>query len=129
MNIIFTAKTIIDGNFALKEPVQILYCLHKISLYLEGGMYMLSVSKEGEWMQVLKDIRKELNDDDLGRGFYNRLKVVSPVKLIDFDNIENNTFHFTAEFTCKNGQDEFRPHHPVRKRTAASLLRRSKETK
>ena len=46
MNIIFTAKTIIDGNFALKEPVQILYCLHKISLYLEGGMYMLSVSKE-----------------------------------------------------------------------------------
>ena len=46
MNIIFTAKTIIDGNFVLKEPVQILYCLHKISLYLEGGMYMLSVSKE-----------------------------------------------------------------------------------
>lgn len=64
---------------------------------------------EGEWIQVLKDIRKELNDDDLGRGFYNRLKAVSPVKLVDFDNIENNTFHFTAEFTCKNGQDEFRP--------------------
>ena len=64
---------------------------------------------EGEWMQVLKDIRKELNDNDLGRGFYNRLKAVSPVKLIDFDNIGNNTFHFTAEFTCKNGQDEFRP--------------------
>ena len=46
MNIIFTAKTIIDGNFVLKEPVQILYCLHKISLYLEGGKYILSVSKE-----------------------------------------------------------------------------------
>lgn len=58
---------------------------------------------------MLKDIRKELNDDDLGRGFYNRLKAVSPIKLIDFDNIENNAFHFTAEFTCKNGQDEFRP--------------------
>lgn len=64
---------------------------------------------EGEFIQVLKDIRKELNDDDLGRGFYNRLKAISPVKLIDFDNIKNNTFHFTAEFTCKNGQDEFRP--------------------
>ena len=50
-----------------------------------------------------------MNDDDLGRGFYNRLKAVSPIKLIDFDNIGNNTFHFTAEFTCKNGQDEFRP--------------------
>ena len=62
----------------------------------------LNPGHEGEFLQVLKDIRKELNDDDLGRGFYNRLKAVSPVKLIDFDNIGNNTFHFTAEFTCKN---------------------------
>ena len=69
----------------------------------------LNPGHEGEFLQILKDIRKELNDDDLGRGFYNRLKAVSPVKLIDFDNIGNNTFHFTAEFTCKNGQDEFRP--------------------
>ena len=69
----------------------------------------LNPGHEGEFLQVLKDIRKELNDDDLGRGFYNRLKAVSPVKLIDFDNIGNNTFHFTAEFTCKNGQEEFRP--------------------
>ena len=69
----------------------------------------LNPEHAGEYLQVLKDIRKELDDDDLGRGFYNRLKAVSPVKLIDFDNIGNNTFHFTAEFTCKNGQDEFRP--------------------
>ena len=26
-----------------------------------------------------------------------------------FDNPLNHSFHFTAEFTCKNGQDEFRP--------------------
>lgn len=69
----------------------------------------LNPGHEGEYLQVLKDIRKELNDDDLGRGFYNRLKAISPVKLIDYDNVGNNTFHFTAEFTCKNGQDEFRP--------------------
>lgn len=69
----------------------------------------LNPGHEGEYIQALKDIRKELNDDDLGRGFYNRLKAVSPIKLIDYDNIGNNTFHFTAEFTCKNGQDEFRP--------------------
>lgn len=69
----------------------------------------LNQDHKGEFLQVMKDIRKELNDDDLGRGFYNRLKAVSPIKLIDFNNISNNTFHFTAEFTCKNGQDEFRP--------------------
>ena len=69
----------------------------------------LNPGHEGEYLQVLRDIRKELNDDDLGRGFYKRLKSVSPVRLIDFDHPKNNDFHFTAEFTCKNGQDEFRP--------------------
>ena len=69
----------------------------------------LNPGHDGEYLQVFKDIKKELNDDDLGRGFYNRLKSVSPIKLIDFENIKNNVFHFTAEFTCKNGQDEFRP--------------------
>ncbi len=69
----------------------------------------LNPGHEGEYLQVLRDIRKELNDDDLGRGFYNRLKSMSPVRLIDFDNVSENVFHFTAEFTCKNGQDEFRP--------------------
>ena len=89
--------TVYDGDTNILLPV------------FEQQFKKLNPGHEGEWMQVLKDIRKELNDDDLGRGFYNRLKVVSPVKLIDFDNIENNTFHVTAEFTCKNGQDEFRP--------------------
>ena len=69
----------------------------------------LNHGHEDKYPDVLKDIKKELNDDDLGCGFYKRLRSVSPVRLIDFDNPQNNTFHFTAEFTCKNGQDEFRP--------------------
>ena len=69
----------------------------------------LNPGHDGEYLQVLRDIRKELNDDDLGRGFYQRLRSVSPVRLVDFENPKNNDFHFTAEFTCKNGQDEFRP--------------------
>lgn len=59
--------------------------------------------------QMLQDIRNDLKNDDLGYAFYQRLKAVSPVKLIDYETPSNNTFHFTAEFTCKNGQDEFRP--------------------
>lgn len=59
--------------------------------------------------QVLQDIRNDLKNDDLGYAFYQRLKAVSPVKLIDYETLSNNLFHFTAEFTCKNGQDEFRP--------------------
>ncbi len=89
--------TVYDGETNILLPV------------FEQQFIKLNPGHEGAFLQVLKDIRKELNDDDLGRGFYNRLKAISPVKLIDFDNIKNNTFHFTAEFTCKNGQDEFRP--------------------
>lgn len=59
--------------------------------------------------QILQDIRNDLKNDDLGYAFYQRLKAVSPVKLIDYETPANNTFHFTAEFTCKNGHDEFRP--------------------
>lgn len=63
----------------------------------------------GEGIETLRQIRQELDYDDLGMAFYKRLKTVSPIKLIDFENIQNNSFHFTAEFTCKNGDDEFRP--------------------
>lgn len=69
----------------------------------------LNPEHEGEAEQVLKAIRQELDNDDLGKSFYSRLKTTSPVRLIDFDNPRNNVFHCTAEFTCKNGQDEFRP--------------------
>lgn len=69
----------------------------------------LNPGHEGEVEQVLKNIRQELDNDDLGRSFYNRLTSVSPIKLIDFEHPENNVYHCTAEFTCKRDQDEFRP--------------------
>ena len=69
----------------------------------------LNPSAQGEFAQTLRAIRQELTNDDLGKSFYKRLTTVSPVRLIDFDNPQNNSFHFTAELTCKNGQDEFRP--------------------
>ena len=69
----------------------------------------LNPSAKGEYAQILRAIRQELTNDDLGKSFYKRLTTVSPVRLIDFENPRNNSFHFTAEFTCKNGQDEFRP--------------------
>lgn len=69
----------------------------------------LNPNYTGKGLEVLKEIRQELDNDDLGRSFYKRLTTISPTKLIDFDNPSNNTFHCTAEFTCKRDQDEFRP--------------------
>lgn len=69
----------------------------------------LNPEHDGEAEQTLKAIRQELDNDDLGKSFYTRLISTSPVKLIDFEKPKNNVFHCTAEFTCKSGQDEFRP--------------------
>ncbi len=69
----------------------------------------LNPNQEGLFHQTLQEIRRELDYNDLGKQFYKRLKSISPTRLIDFEHPENNTFHCTAEFTCKNGQDEFRP--------------------
>lgn len=69
----------------------------------------LNPGREGEADEILRMIRQELDNDDLGRGFYKRLTSVSPVKLVDFDEPKNNVYHCTAEFTCKRDLDEFRP--------------------
>lgn len=63
----------------------------------------------GDAEQVLKAIRQDLDNDDLGHSFYKRLITVSPVRIVDFTNPKNNVYHCTAEFTCKRDQDEFRP--------------------
>ena len=61
-------------------------------LHIEAIKYV----KADAQVKLLHKIEKELNDDDLGRGFYQRLKNVSPVKLIDFEDIGNNTDSSTA---------------------------------
>ncbi len=58
---------------------------------------------------LLTDINDVLGYDDLGEAFFKKLTSVSGVKLIDFENFRNNSFHVCTEFTCKNGEDEFRP--------------------
>lgn len=38
----------------------------------------LNPGKEKSWLSVFDDIKKELNDDDLGKQFYERLISISP---------------------------------------------------
>lgn len=59
--------------------------------------------------RLLQDIRLELDNDDLGRKFYERLLNTSAIKLIDFENFENNTFHVVTELPCRKDDEEFRP--------------------
>ena len=62
-----------------------------------------------EAKQALDEISLALENEDLGRAFYKKLISKSGVKLIDFENFNQNAFHVVTELTYKNGEDEFRP--------------------
>ena len=59
--------------------------------------------------RLLADVKLLIDNEDLGEAFYNRLTERSGIKLIDFENFNNNSFHVVTELTYKNGDDEFRP--------------------
>ena len=59
--------------------------------------------------RLFDDIKLLLDNEDLGRAFFERISERSNTKLIDFDNFNNNTLHVVTELTCKNGDEEFRP--------------------
>ena len=59
--------------------------------------------------RLLTDITLELDNEDLGQKFYERLISRSGIKLIDFQNFDNNSFHVVTELPCSNGDEEFRP--------------------
>lgn len=59
--------------------------------------------------RLLVDVKLLLDNEDLGKAFYDRLTERSGSRLIDFENFDNNSFHVVTELTCKNGDDEFRP--------------------
>lgn len=50
-----------------------------------------------------------LENEDLGRAFYNKLIDQSGTKLIDFENFENNSFHVVTELPYEKDDDNFRP--------------------
>lgn len=59
--------------------------------------------------RLLADVKLTLDNDDLGQAFYQKLIDRSGIKLIDFENFNNNSFHVVTELTYKNGDEEFRP--------------------
>jgi len=64
---------------------------------------------EEEVSSLHADVILLLDYEDLGKAFYDRLTERSGIRLIDFEDFNNNSFHVVTELTCKNGDDEFRP--------------------
>ncbi|MCE5295335.1 MAG: hypothetical protein LLF94_12090, partial [Chlamydiales bacterium] len=59
--------------------------------------------------RLMDDVKLSLDNEDLGKAFYDKLIGRSSPKLIDFENFSNNSFHVVTELTYKNGDEEFRP--------------------
>jgi len=63
--------------------------------------------KEAE--KVFTEVSLSLENEDLGRAFHKKLTDQSGIKLIDFENFDNNTFHVVTELTYEKDDDNFRP--------------------
>lgn len=57
----------------------------------------------------LGKIRMMLNNDDLGREFYEKILSNKTYTVIDYDNAQNNVWECVTELPCENGGDSFRP--------------------
>ncbi|MEN5196530.1 type I restriction endonuclease subunit R [Sphingobacterium faecium] len=79
------------------------------SLFLESLQKVNPDAHIEELKRLLDEISLELDYEDIGEKFYQRLTATSGIKLIDFKNFSNNSFHVTTELICKNGDEEFRP--------------------
>jgi len=64
---------------------------------------------ESDVKRVFENVLLALDNEDLGEAFSNMLTATSGIKLIDFNDFKNNSFHVVTELTYKNGDDEFRP--------------------
>ena len=64
---------------------------------------------ENDAKRLLDDVSLSIDNEDLGKAFYERLIQKSGIKLIDFENFDNNSFNVVTELTYKNDEDEFRP--------------------
>lgn len=62
-----------------------------------------------EVKRTFENVSLALDNEDLGEVFSNMLMATSGIKLIDFKDFNNNSFHVVTELTYKNGDDEFRP--------------------
>lgn len=50
-----------------------------------------------------------LDNEDLGKQFYEKITQTSGLTIIDFEDFSRNAFHVVTEFPCKKDDEEYRP--------------------
>lgn len=79
------------------------------------SIFIDSISKinpgieHGDAVRILDEVSLCLENEDLGKAFFEKMSAKSGIRLIDFENFGNNTFNVVTELTCKKDDEEFRP--------------------
>ena len=60
-------------------------------------------------IKTFEELKIILDNDDLGKAFYEKIIHQSPIKLIDLEDFNKNSFHVVTELPYRNGDEEFRP--------------------
>ena len=77
---------------------------------LDQSLSRLNPEAAPEELEIFKKKSlASLDNDDLGKVFYSNLISQNGLKLIDFENFENNTFNCVTELEFEKGLDAFRP--------------------
>ena len=77
---------------------------------LDASLSRLNPEATVEELEIFKKKSlASLDNDDLGKVFYSSLISQNGLKLIDFENFENNTFNCVTELEFEKGLDAFRP--------------------
>lgn len=63
----------------------------------------------GDVSRFYNEVALTLENEDLGKAFYEKLIDQSGIRLVDFENFGSNSFHVATELTYKKDDDEFRP--------------------
>lgn len=58
---------------------------------------------------LYKEVALDLKNEDLGKAFYQKLVDRAGTRLLDLENVHNNSFHVVTELPYKNGEENFRP--------------------
>ena len=64
---------------------------------------------ESEIELFMGKLRLMLNNEDLGREFYEKILLNKTYKVIDYDTPDNNAWECVTEMPCENGGESFRP--------------------
>ena len=79
------------------------------AIFKENVLRLNPDLSEGDVGRLYDEISLCLENEDLGKAFYEKLTAKSGNRIIDFENFDNNSFHVVTEFTCKKDEEEFRP--------------------